>query len=92
MVSLDDPDKNRKFAESEKASFVLLSDSSKESAERYGVLGFASLYTKRWTHYIDASGIIRRIDTDVSPESHGRDVVRALGELAFPKLNPPSQR
>jgi peroxiredoxin Q/BCP len=81
MVSLDEPDKNRAFAESVGANFVLLSDPSKENAERYGVLAFGGLYARRWTFYIDSKGIIRRIDKDVDTKTHGQEVVKALSEL-----------
>ena len=83
MVSLDDADKNRAFAESVGANFVLLSDPSKENAERYGVLAFGGFYAKRWTFFIDSKGIIRRIDKNVDPKTHGQDVVKALSELGF---------
>ncbi len=85
MVSLDDAEKNRAFAESVGAGFVLLSDPSKENARRYGVLAPLGLYAKRWTFYIDGGGIVRRIDKSVSTKTHGEDVVRSLGELGFPR-------
>jgi peroxiredoxin Q/BCP len=85
MVSLDDPEKNRAFAESVEAGFVLLSDPGKQNAERFGVLALGGLYARRWTFFIDRDGIVRRIDKNVSPASHGEDVVGALGELGFPK-------
>jgi peroxiredoxin len=85
MVSLDDAEKNRAFAESAGAEFVLLSDPSKDNARRYGVLAPLGLYTKRWTFYIDGAGIVRRIDKNVVTKTHGEDVVRSLGELDFPR-------
>lgn len=81
MVSLDDAKKNREFADSVGASFVLLSDPDKRNAERYDVLALGGLYTKRWTYYIDAKGIIRRIDKRVNPKTAGQDVAVALREL-----------
>lgn len=85
MVSLDDVEKNRAFAESVGAGFVLLSDPERAVADRYGVIGLGGLYARRWTFYIDRDGLVRYIDKDVSPSSHGEDVVRKLGELGFPK-------
>ena len=85
MVSLDDAEKNRAFAESVGAGFVLLSDPSKDSAARYGVLAPLGLFTKRWTFYIDGDGILRRIDKSVSTKTHGEDIVSSLGELGFPR-------
>jgi peroxiredoxin Q/BCP len=83
MVSLDDPEKNQEFAESLGANFTLLSDPTKRHAERYGVLGFGGFYAKRRTFFIDKGGMIRRIDKQVDPKTHGPDVIRALGELGF---------
>ena len=85
MVSLDDAKKNREFVASVGANFVLLSDPSKENAERYGVLALGGLYTKRWTFYIDGQGIIRRIDKNVDPKTAGQDVVATLRELGIGK-------
>ena len=85
MVSLDDAEKNRAFAQSLEAKHVLLSDPTGETARAYGVAGFAGLFAKRWTFYIDRDGTIRAIDQDVSTASAGQDIARKLGELGFPK-------
>jgi len=85
MVSLDDADKNREFAESLSGNFPLLSDPEKQAAKAYGVLGFANLYAKRWTFYIDASGIIRYIDKEVNTDTAGQDVAQRLATLGFAK-------
>ena len=88
MVSLDDPKRNQAFADSVGASFVLLSDPSKQAAERYGVLAMGGLYARRVTFYIGADGRIRRIDDSVSTETHGQDVIKALDELGFRRKTP----
>jgi peroxiredoxin Q/BCP len=85
MVSLDSPEKNRDFAESVGASFVILSDPGKQGAKAFGVLGLGGLYAKRWTFYIDSKGVIRYIDKKVKTSTHGEDVVRKLAELGFPR-------
>lgn len=85
MVSLDDAEKNQKFAESLDGNFPLLSDPEKSAAEAYGVLAFAGLYAKRWTFYIDIDGVIQYIDKDVQTESAGQDIAKRLEALAFPK-------
>ena len=85
MVSLDSPEKNRDFAESVGASFVLLSDPGKQNAKEFGVLALGGLFAKRWTFYIDSKGVIRYIDKQVKTSTHGEDVVRKLTELAFPR-------
>ena len=59
----------------------ILSDPEKQNAERYDVLALGGLYAKRWTYYIDAKGVIRRIDKNVDPKSAGQDVVKTLREL-----------
>ncbi len=85
MVSLDDAERNRAFADSMGADFILLSDPSGQAAESYGVLAMGGLYARRITYYIDAQGRIAHIDRDVATETHGEDVLRKLGELGFPK-------
>lgn len=88
MVSLDDAEKNRAFAESLEGNFPLLSDPGKKVAEAYGVLGFGGLYAKRWTFYIDRDGVIRYIDKDVDKSTAGQDIARRLGSLGFPLRAP----
>jgi peroxiredoxin Q/BCP len=85
MVSLDDPEQNRAFAESLEAKLVLLSDPDGEVARAYGVTSLGGLYARRWTFYIDRKGVIRAIDKNVRVESAGQDIARKLGELGFPK-------
>jgi peroxiredoxin Q/BCP len=85
MVSLDDPEKNKEFAESLGAKHVLLSDPSGEAAQAYGVSGFGGLFAKRWTIYIDASGVVRAIDRNVKTATAGQDIARKLADLRFPK-------
>lgn len=85
MISLDDAEKNRAFAESVGAKFVLLSDPEKKVAEQYGVIGLGGLYARRWTFFIDRAGVVRYIDRDVDTATHGQDVARRLGELGFPR-------
>jgi peroxiredoxin Q/BCP len=85
MVSLDEPERNRAFAESLGADFVLLSDPSGAAAEAFGVKAFGGLWARRWTFYIDSDGVIREIDKDVHVESAGQDIARKLAELGFPR-------
>jgi peroxiredoxin Q/BCP len=49
MVSLDDAERNRAFAEGLKARHVVLSDPLKEAADAYGVVALGGLYARRWT-------------------------------------------
>jgi peroxiredoxin Q/BCP len=85
LVSLDAPERNAEFAKSLGAKHVLLSDPLAEAAKAYGVVGDGGLFAKRWTFYIDASGVIREIDTRVSTADAGEVMARKLAELGFPK-------
>jgi len=87
MVSLDDAEKNRAFAESLGARHVVLSDPEKVAAEAYGVVKLGGLYSHRWTFYIGPAGTIRHVDKDVDVSTAGRDVVRHLERLGFPKAD-----
>ena len=87
MVSLDYPEKNAQFAASLKLNFPILSDTSKRVARRYGVLGLAGLYAKRWTFYIDKEGTIRAIDQSISVLRAGTDIAKMLAKLGFPSRN-----
>ena len=89
MVSVDDAERNREFAESLDADLVLLSDPTKIVAQAYGVRALGGLYTRRWNFYIDREGTIREIDRDVSVGSAGQDIARKLGELGFPRRSAP---
>lgn len=88
MVSLDEADKNREFAESLQANFPLLSDPGKSVARSYGVLGFGGLYARRWTFFIDSEGIVRHIDKEVAPEEHGAAIADRLARLGVPRREP----
>ncbi len=85
MVSMDDAEKNKAFAESLETSQVLLSDSSGDVADAYGVAGLGGLFAKRWTFYVDRTGTIRHIDKDVKVGTAGQDIASRLAELGFPK-------
>jgi peroxiredoxin Q/BCP len=85
MVSLDTAERNREFAESLGARHTLLSDPTGATARAYGVAGFAGLFARRWTFYIDRDGAIRHIDKEVSTTTAGRDIARRLELLHFPR-------
>jgi peroxiredoxin Q/BCP len=84
-VSLDTAEKNAEFAASLSTDVPVLSDSDGAVARRYGVLGFAGLYSRRWTFYIDVDGVLRDIDKQVEPATAGADIVSKLTLLGFPK-------
>jgi len=88
MVSLDEPDKNRAFAESLGTTQTLLSDESGDSARAYGVSALGGMYAQRRTFYIDREGVLRHIDEDVNVATAGQDIVAQLEALGFPKAAP----
>jgi peroxiredoxin Q/BCP len=61
-ISVDDPEANRKFAQSVGATFPVLSDPEKTTAKAYGVLNFTRLFANRVTFVIDQNGVIQHID------------------------------
>ena len=48
MVSVDDLETNKKFAEQEQADFPMLADADKKVAEAYGVLGTTGMARRWW--------------------------------------------
>ena len=85
MVSLESAEKNQAFAEALDANFPLLSDPGKQVARAYGVVGVVPLFAKRRTFYIDPQGVIRHVEKDVDPATHGAQITRTLAELGFPR-------
>ena len=85
MVSVDDADTNRKFAESLEADFPLLSNPAGDVARAYGVVSPARQFPQRWTFYIGDDGRILYIDKDVNASSAGAQVVERLAALNVPK-------
>ncbi len=81
MVSVDDPETNKEFAESLDSDFPLLSNPTKEVAEAYGVVTAERAVAFRWTFIIGGDGTILKIDKDVTPASAGQDLVAALRDL-----------
>ena len=79
-ASTDDAETNKKFAESLKLDYPILSDPGKETAKAYGVL--KGDYAARHTFYIGADGKILHIDREVRPSSAGEDIAARLAELA----------
>lgn len=82
-ASVDTPETNKQFAESLGLDYPVLSDPGKQVARAYGVVSGDKAYASRWTFYIGRDGKILYIDKQVSPESHGRDVVERLKALGI---------
>jgi peroxiredoxin Q/BCP len=77
---------NAAFAKSEGADFPLLSDPTKETATKYGVLNARGM-ASRWTFYIDKNGRISHIDKAVRPATSAEDMIAKMGELKYAQIN-----
>lgn len=85
MISVDPLETNLSFATETGATFPLLSDESKAVAAAYGVLNERGL-ANRHTFFIDKSGNILAIDTQVNAETAAVDIANKLGELGIERL------
>ena len=84
MISVDDPETNRQFAESLDSGFPLLSNPTREVAEAYGVVRPGGRgFPFRWTFIIGGDGRILRIDKRVNPSRAGRDLVAHMRDLGL---------
>ncbi|HEV2983531.1 MAG TPA: peroxiredoxin [Vicinamibacterales bacterium] len=83
MMSVDPLEHSKSFAAQEHADFPLLSDSTKQTANAYGVLGMLRI-ANRWTFYIGRDGKIQAIDKDVKPATSADDMAATLHRLAVP--------
>lgn len=79
-ASVDDAEQNKKFAESLKVDYPILSDPTKETAKAFGVLNERGM-ANRWTFYIDKNGKIAHVDQKVNTETHGTDIANELKQL-----------
>lgn len=84
-ASSDDPETNRKFAESLELDYPILSDPGMEVARAYGVIRGDAEYCSRHTIYIGKDGKILHVDREVNVRSHGADVAAKLAELGIDK-------
>ncbi len=85
-ASVDDPDTNKKFAESLGLDYPILSDPGKEVARAYGVVNDERPVPFRWTFYIGTDGKILFVDREVKPTSAGDDVAARLEALGVEKV------
>ena len=86
MVSVDDPQTNKEFAESLGAEFPILSNPEKDVALAYGVVNEERQRPFRWTYIIGTDGKVLRVDKQVAPSTAGQDLVAHLTELGVAKL------
>lgn len=80
-VSLDSVESHMKFSEKYNLPFLLLSDSRKEVAKAYGVLGTGGFLAKRVTFVIDKEGKIAAVFPKVDVQHHSEEVLKVLDEL-----------
>ena len=80
-ISVDSVESHSKFSEKYNLPFSILSDSSKEVAKAYGVLGIGGFLAKRFTFVINKEGKITHIFPKVDVKQHNEEVLRALEDL-----------
>jgi peroxiredoxin Q/BCP len=81
MISVDDPQTNKEFAESLDTEFPLLSNPEGDVARAYGVVTPERSLPFRWTYIIGPDGNILQVDRDVNASTAGTDLVAHLSEL-----------
>jgi len=84
MVSVDDIETNKKFAEQEQANFPMLSDETKATATAYGVLAPSGM-ARRWMFFIGPDGKIIHIETVQHTADAGEYLGKKLEELKVKK-------
>lgn len=88
-ISVDDVDSHKAFAAKHSLPFPLLADSSKSTAQSYGVLyramGIMEV-ARRETFIIDPQGRIAQHYTGVTAKGHSNTVLADLKTLMSPKL------
>ena len=82
-ASVDQPDENRRFAESLGLDYPILSDPDRAVAGAYGVLRGSS--AARHTVYVGADGRVLLVDTAVRAGTAGDDLARHLEALGVPR-------
>ncbi len=82
-ASLDKPEVSRAFAEWSDAGLPVLSDENGEVARAYGAFDEDRGVAARWTFFIGSDGRILFVDREVSPTSHGGDILSRVQELGI---------
>ena len=82
-ASLDTPEVNRAFAEWTGAAVPILCDTDGEVARAYGAMDEDLGVPSRWTFFIDRYGRIVDVDREVSPTSHGADLLARVQSLGM---------
>jgi peroxiredoxin Q/BCP len=74
---------SRAFAEWTGAGLPLLSDENGDVARAYGTFDEEQGVASRWTFFIGSNGRILYVDRDISPTSHGGDILARVQELGM---------
>ena len=92
MVSVDDPETNKKFADQEQADFPMLSNPDAKVADAYGVLpppnpdkAGARRNARRWMFFIGSDGVIQHIEKTQHTADAGEYLAAKLAELNVKK-------
>ena len=80
MASTDSLADVTAFAKKNMANFPIPADPKKTVSKNYGVLSTIG-FAKRWTFYIDKSGMLVYVDKSVSPATAGADLAANLKRL-----------
>ena len=83
-VSVDAAELQRSFADTLGLSFTMLPDMQHHVVSLYGGFNENSELSKRQSIFIDKSGIVRLIDHNVQPATHGADILAAMKNLPLP--------
>ena len=86
-VSVDSPDRHRKFIDKYDLPFELIADENKKICEKYGVWQEKNLYGKtfmgivRSTFIIDKTGTVQKIFSKVKVKRHVDEVLETLKKI-----------
>ena len=86
-VSIDSPERHRKFIEKYGLPFELIADENKKIAEKYGAWQEKKLYGKtfmgivRSTFIIDKTGVVQKIFPKVKVKGHVDEVLEILKKI-----------
>ncbi|MHB2153793.1 thioredoxin-dependent thiol peroxidase [Calditrichota bacterium GD2] len=81
-VSFDKPEKHKAFKEKYQLPFPLLSDTTKNVADKYGAKGTFTgfLFAKRITYLIDEQGNVLHVFEKVNAGNHAQQILDFLGK------------
>lgn len=79
-ISFRPPEFNKDLCEKESIAFQLLSDEDRAVIKRYGVFNPQDNCAQRISFLVDKEGVVRAIDREVKPMTHGQDLVKQVKE------------